>query len=76
VDDIQRSLGRVEGKLDLLLGQMAEHHREVGNVDSRLAQVEAEAAASKKAAGVLGAVAAGIVTVAVAAIDPITKLFK
>jgi hypothetical protein len=76
VDDIQRSLGRVEGKLDILLGQMAEHHKEVGDVESRLAKVEVDTAASKKVAGVLGAVAAGAVTISVAAFEPITKLFK
>ena len=75
-DDLHRSLGRVEGKLDLLITQLQEHREEVSKFDNRLTEVEQHVALSKKVAGAVGAVSAGAVTVVVAAFDPITKWFS
>lgn len=75
MDDLQRSLGRVEGKLDLLIDQLKEHREEVTAFDKRLTSIEQHVAVSKKITGGVAAATAGVVTVVVTAFEPISKWF-
>lgn len=68
-----RALGRLEGKMDSLIDQLKEHRQEVSEFGDRLAAVESNSDTGKKIAGTLGAVAGGLATIAVAAVEPITK---
>lgn len=76
MDDLHRSIGRLEGKMDLLLLQFKEHQDEVKDFNKRLTSMEQETTAQRRVAGTLGAIAGGIVTSAIAFVDPLMRWFK
>ena len=39
-DDIERSLGRIEGKLDGIKNHLDQHHESINSIDARLGRVE------------------------------------
>lgn len=58
-DEQSRSLGRIEGKLDMLISQQTDTNTRLDTMDGRLRNVEMRAATN-------GAVAGGLVSVGVA----------
>ena len=76
MDEIPRSIGRLEGKVDLLLLQFREHREEVKDVNKRLSVVEQDAHFQRRAASTLGAIAGAVVTSAIAFMDPLMKWLK
>ncbi|SOD42316.1 hypothetical protein [Nitrosovibrio sp. Nv4] len=65
-DDQSRSLGRIEGKLDMLIAQHADTNTRLGKMDGRLRDVEMKAATN-------GAVTGGLVSVGVALVIEVSK---
>lgn len=58
-DEQSRSLGRIEGKLDMLIAQQGDTNMRLDKMDGRLRNVEMKAATN-------GAVAGGLVSIGIA----------
>jgi predicted hydrolase (HD superfamily) len=67
--ELHRAIGRVEGKLDMLLSHASKN-------DERISAVEKDISAVKSLSGLIAAGAAACVTVVAALADPVIKWFK
>ena len=56
-EDIHRAIGRLEGKVDILLERTSASEVERKDHDKRIAQLETDAATSKAVVGIIGTIA-------------------
>lgn len=74
--DLNRSLGRLEGKMDLALQGQEQLRGEVKHLSKRLDSIEADKLIRKRTTAFIGAAVGSLVTLVAGLADPLYRWFK